>query len=506
MAIEYLETATQEPTPATDRLRWLLAERVVIKSGSLDYDEFNAILREVAQECESEILKAIDGGRWVQALLATDSIKSAYFHEHVLRRYAEFAERRMSLNVHMRLFHGYTSTATLMGFNAFGTRRLLIGYYVIQGRLVVLALGLHKGKPAVMFVEDTDRYFGRLESIARQWKGLVELPASSLYGPNSGPANQNLFSLGVCNGEFLQHILQDMDQFNEVFISPHSFLNVLPMHIAFVMDGYEVYAGCRSVHVIPSLGLIASMEDNCFKDVVSAARQGATRCATLCDPGIECTAAERDSLLGLRAMGFLSECAEIVETYPNLLGQSLESTRYLHISCHGRSSSRSWHRSSIRLGDADVTAQDILTSANLTATSFCSLSACQTGVQLDLDARSDFYCGLDMAFMACGCPSIASTFWSVNSTAAMIYNLVFQYYAFVGRRWPFAVAHRCAIIALRDGHWKSIVQETQSVIQSGHWPAASCQYLEPWLRSVQSLSENRFANVLYWGAFKYIGW
>ena len=475
-------------------------------SGSpTSFDEYNSTILHLSRAVYAEIVDALAARRYARAFCLIDSIKSTFFHAYVLSRYANSAKHMMGHpDLKIACFGGWTSEATLDLLNRDDGSRGVISLYILDRRLILMGLGTKGGKPCVSYAPEADKLYSRLEEIYRSWATLVGGSAQSFYGAQSVQANQLLLTLAVCMGELIRLALEPMDKVKDLYIAPHGFLSSLPLHITYT-DDTDAFGTFDEVHVIPSWGLVASMADNPFHESVQMLKDRSNRFAGVWDPGLPGTPVEQEYIRGLRSMGLIGCDLDFAPVFIDSLSSRWKSARVLHVSCHGRSSAVSWRDSVMAFPCGEITAADMLASADLSATRLAVLSACQTGLLLDPNTPPDCYCGLDMSFMACGCPRVLSTSWSVDDRAATIFNVLFYYFMCAGSSWPFPKAYRYAIVALREGIWRAIFRETIGIIDKGFWKTGNHDAMKTALCRYLDDPRADYSNVLYWGAFKYMG-
>lgn len=468
-----------------------------------DMGEYNELMQPVIARADQEIVELLHQGRIAESLMAADSIKSAYFHSEIYRRQVEKAIHSHAPEaLASAQYHGWTGYNTLLGFNHGGRAWLLIHYHIIKGQLLLFMLGLKDGRPYVCALSNPENWYKEYLAIYNDIRTVI-YPGLGIH-KQKDQLDRILWRLAQLNGQVIQAALDIFDRPDALFISPHSFLHALPLHVAISEQGkgFETFQNLSSVHYVPSLGFLATKDEAAQQ---YPANIHADRYAFYIDTEkLHCGGAEKEFLEVLASVMTPAGSTTFHDPTIPILREQRNDARLLHISCHGMSALKNWGNSYLRLRDGTFSALELLKSLDIQGTQLTVLSACQTGLFLDVDPQVEYYAGLDMAFMVCGSRSTISTFWSVGEEEAFLFNLLFYHFHLFEKMRP-AQAFILAVKFLRDGVWTALLQDRLVAMKNGRWPASQAVHLRPLIEKLLTYKEDHFSNVTHWALFKYMG-
>jgi hypothetical protein len=470
-------------------------------------DEFNQTFPETAEKVDRDAMDLISRGEIAKAFVLVDSAKSTFYHSEVNRRtsitaafmsqFADFQKKHYGSEIGANTY-GFTSMETVLGFVKAEPSKIMLSYYTTSDQLVAFMLGRRKGKPYICAFTDTEG-LETLSELHSRYASIISTEKWGIYDYRRDELNKLLLALSSFNGAVLKIALDQFDNPKSLLISPYSFLHALPLHIGKVQSRDTLRIFTAGITYTPSLGILAS------KTTAHAADGsfGAGYRFVIDERNLQTGSAEKEFLQVLLAHS--KKKVEFSQPTRSLLeDEELKDLLILHFSCHGTSSATKWEDSNLEMQDGCITAKEILNRVELKRAWIVVLSACETGLLLDLDAKIDRYTGLDMAFWVSGANGVVSTFWSVQEPSAFVFNMLFYHAAFYEGQPP-PKAYVLATACLRDGAWKTIIQDRVNAMRSGLWPAESCVHLKPLLEEILKMPTNRFSDMVYWAPFKYLG-
>lgn len=122
---------------------------------------------------------------------------------------------------------------------------------------------------------------------------------------------------------------------------------------------------------------------------------------------------------------------------------------YVHFACHAFANWYQPNYSSLILADNEPVVAGELANLDLNAVRLAVLSACESGMNVEIIESAGDYTGLAAALLRAGAPSVIATLWNVNDHASSLLMRRF-YEELIGGNRPPAVALQYAQLWLRD--------------------------------------------------------
>ena len=312
------------------------------------------------------------------------------------------------------------------------------------------------------------------------WTDAIEQVTGWLWTAVAGPLRDRLVALGVADGSPLR-------------LMSSQFSNRLPLHAAWRTEN-GVKRSLLDDYVIsytPGIRMLYEAE----RRAVQPSRQDGTRSTALL---------VADSIGDLPHS--VDEVRWIGECFPDgaaktLIGPDATSAAvfasaagrsYLHFACHAGANWYQPNYSTLILAGTEMVVAGELANLDLDAARLAVLSACESGMVVDVKSASD-YTGIAAALLRAGAPSVIATLWNVNDLASSLLMRRFYVELLSGGHSP-AEALRRAQLWLRDATVAELSSYGSSPADARRW------------RLLGADSEDRlYENPYFWAGYFLIG-
>ncbi len=214
---------------------------------------------------------------------------------------------------------------------------------------------------------------------------------------------------------------------SRLILSPYGQLHLLPLSAAREAGSGRYLNEQYQLRIVPSFGTLRAMRLEAAKHPGSDALTH--ELFAVAYPGVE------DPQDPLYLQGVLREAEQIVplfedqlclvgaEATPQAVLQEASSSKLIHFGCHGWFDTARPETSGLKLYGGWLTARDVRTRLNLSATQLVTLGACLSGKQQV--SRGDELTGLITSFVAARARSVIGTLWSVSDEATTALMVAF---------------------------------------------------------------------------------
>ena len=286
-------------------------------------------------------------------------------------------------------------------------------------------------------------------------RGLVEAVCrSSLKPSDEGDANRDdLASLPNELTPFVAPVEAEIKRLDptSLIISPHFYLNVLPLHAA-MLNG-RLLIEKWPVSYLPSPAMAPHIAGR-QSEVGSRALFVGNPTRDLAYTVVEVEKAADK----LNAKGIASQAITDDAATANGIRERLGDTAILHLACHAVLE-QDFGKSGIDLADGRITAAEIMNDWDLSGLSLAFLSTCVSG--LTVTGPSDEYLALARCFFYAGASTVVANLWIANEAPGECFANNF-YKAWIAEKQSLLEAFRIATLATRElfsapRHWASFM-------------------------------------------------
>ena len=232
----------------------------------------------------------------------------------------------------------------------------------------------------------------------------------------------------------------DKWQPTELIISPHSVLNLLPIHAA----------TCRGVPLMEHVPVVYLPSSSLASALLQRHRQAFDTALLIGNPNADLENAEREVKqirkqlvsIGAEVQCFYRERAttECVQKYAAEAG-------VVHLACHSEIDHADFLRSGFQLSDRRMTVLEIMSSVELRRASLVYLSSCDSA--RPVVGRTEELMALARSFLYAGSPTIIASLWPLHDETGCIFAEHF-YYSLLSERVPLIRAFQTAMLRTRE--------------------------------------------------------
>ena len=205
---------------------------------------------------------------------------------------------------------------------------------------------------------------------------------------------------------------------NRAVVIPTGLLGLIPLHaVPLSAEGEQVLDDIGEIHFAPSAAAFAACRTR-----ASTSRRG--RFVGVANPqnslpSLPGSQAELAAIQSLLETATPTSCAFEAEASRTWLLQHVEHATYLHLACHGASTSVTTANGQLYLAGDSVLTIDDLINGQLEGCRLAVASACQSGHYATIGSADEFT-GLPAGFLLAGAACAIVTLWQVNDLATAI--------------------------------------------------------------------------------------
>lgn len=313
--------------------------------------------------------------------------------------------------------------------------------------------------------------------------------------------DETLLKLGEI---FWEPIIESLPQhIKQLMIIPQGQMWLLPLHAAqlsllnkksYVVDHYEI-------SYFPSIEIISLCQ--------RLAQQSSTESLYAIinpeeDLGLQWSWIEGDSICKLFKN---SEMVRGREATRNAVFETEAKYNYIHIASHGRFNWKTPKESGLRMADAWITLEDILSRRwDLRGVRLLTLSACETSIIEVRQSPEGEYVSLPGSILSAGVPCVIGSLWAVDDISTSL--LMQQFYKnHLDKSMSISTALHEAINWIRTASGEDLIPYFELLLAQGKNRSINRHLrslLETYPMRVEE-SNYRFSHPYYWGAFVCVG-